>query len=64
MIRKSEHGRISRRYFQIEEDMSLCTPLKVEDPTFYQEKIDLTNYKEWMNAMRDKIDGLHSKNKV
>ena len=30
--------------------------MEVEDPTSYQEVIDLANHKEWMDGMRDEID--------
>ena len=34
-IRRSERGRILRRYFQIEQEIFLCTPLEVDEPTSY-----------------------------
>jgi len=54
----SERERIPRRYFQIKEKIFICTPLKVEKPTSYQETIDSPNHKEWMDAMRDKTDSM------
>ena len=45
-LRRSERGRIPRRYFQIEEEIFLCTPLEVEEPTSNQEAIDSPSHKE------------------
>jgi len=55
---RSEHGKIPRRYFQIEEEIFLCTPLEVDEPTSFQQAIDLPNSKEWMDAMRDEMDSM------
>ena len=57
-LRRSERGKIPRRYFQIEEEIFLCTPLEVEEPTSFQEAIDSPNSKEWMDAMRDEMDSM------
>jgi len=62
-LRRSERGRILRRYFQIEEEIFLCTPLEIEEPTSFQEAIDSSNHKEWMKAMRDEMDSM-VRNKV
>jgi len=62
-LRRSERERIPRRYFQIEEEIFLCTPLEIEEPTFFQEAIDSPNHKEWMEAMRDEMDSM-ARNKV
>ena len=62
-FRRSERGRIPRRYFQIEEDIFLCTPLEIDEPTSFQEAIDSPNHKEWMEAMRDEMDSM-ARNKV
>ena len=62
-LRRSERGRIPRRYFQIEGEIFLCTPLEVEEPTSYQEAIDSPSHKEWMDAMRDEMDSM-ARNKV
>jgi len=35
VLRRSERGRIPRRYFQIEEEIFLCTSLETEDPTSF-----------------------------
>jgi len=51
-------GRIPRRYFQIEAEVFLCTPLEVEQPTSFQEAIDSPNHKEWMEAMKDEMDSI------
>ena len=32
--------------------------LKVEEPTCFQEVVDLPNHKEWMDGMRDEIDSI------
>jgi len=63
MIRMSEQRKFSRRYFQIEEAMFLYTPFEIEEPTSYQEVIDLPNPKEWMDAIRDEMDSM-VRNKV
>ena len=34
-LRRNECGKIPRRYFQIEEDMFLCTPLEIDEPTSF-----------------------------
>ena len=44
-LRMSEHGRIHRQYFQIEEEIFLCTPLEIEEPISFQEAIDSPNHK-------------------
>jgi len=62
-LQRSEGGRIPRRYFQIEEEIFLCTPLEIEEPTSFQEAIDSPNHKEWMEAMRDEMDSM-ARNKV
>jgi len=59
----SEHGRIPRQYFQIEEEIFLCTPLEVNEPISYQEAIDSPNYKEWIDVIRDEMDSM-ARNKV
>jgi len=48
---------------QIEEEIFICTPLKIEEPTFFQEDIDSLNYKGWMDTMRDEMDSM-VRNKV
>ena len=55
-IRRSEHGRIPRRYFQIEDEVFLCNPLEVDELTSFKEAIDSPNHKEWMDAMKDETD--------
>jgi len=62
-IRTSERRRIPRRYFQIDDEVFLCTPLEVDEPTFFQEAVDSPNYKEWMDAMKDEMDSM-ARNKV
>jgi len=52
----SERERITRRYFQIREEIFLCTPLKVEESTSFQEAVDSPNHKELMDGMRDEMD--------
>ena len=47
--------------FQIEDEVFLCTPLKVEEPTSFQEAVDCPNHKEWMNSMKDEIDSMTTK---
>ena len=59
-IQRSKYGRISRRYFQIEEEILLCNPLDVEEPISFQEAVNLPNHKEWMDAMKE-WDGLNGK---
>ena len=49
-LRRSERGKISQPYFQIEEDIFLYTPLEIDEPTSFQEAIDSPNHKEWMEA--------------
>jgi len=44
-IRRSECERISHWYFQIEEEVFLCIPLKAEEPTSLQEPVDSPNHK-------------------
>ena len=62
-LRRSEHRRIPRRYFQIEEDIFLCTSLEIDEPTSFQEATDSPNYKEWMEAMTNEMDSM-ARNKV
>ena len=45
-IRRSEHRRIPRRYFQIEDEVFPCTPLEVDEPTSFKEAVDSPNHKE------------------
>jgi len=45
-LQRSECRRIPRRYFQIEEEIFMCTPLAIEEPTSFQEAIDSPNQKE------------------
>jgi len=52
-IRRSEHRRIRHRYFQLEDEVFLCTPLEVDEPTSFKEAVDSPNHKQWMNAMKD-----------
>jgi len=53
---RGERGRILHRYFQIKDEIFLCTPLKVEEPTSFQEVADSLNQREWMHAMEDEMD--------
>ena len=62
-LRRSEHEKIPRRYFQIEEDIFPCIPLEINEPTTFQEVVDSPNHKEWMEIMRDKMDSV-ARNKV
>jgi len=62
-IRRGEPGRIPRRYFQIEDDVFLCTPLEVDEPTSFKEAVDSPNHKEWMNAIKDEMDSM-ARNKL
>jgi len=62
-IRRSERGRIPRRYFQIEDEVFLCAPLEVDEPTSFKEAIDSPNHKEWMDAIKDEMDSM-ARNKV
>jgi len=57
-MRKSEHGKFPRRYFQIKEKIFLCTPLEVEKPTSFQEAVDSPNHEEWMDAIRDEMNSM------
>ena len=57
-LRRSEREKIPRKYFQLEEEIFLCTPLEVEEPTSFQEAIDSPNSKEWMDAVRDEMDSM------
>jgi len=62
-IRRSERGRIPRRYFQIEDEVFLCTRIKVDEPTSFKEAVDSPNHKEWMDVMKDEMDSM-ARNKV
>jgi len=62
-IRRSERRRITRRYFQIEHEVLLCTPLEVDEPTSFKEAVDSPNHKEWIDAMKDEM-GSMVRNKV
>ena len=62
-LRMTERGRIPRRYFQIEEEIFLCTLLEIEEPTSFQEAIDSPNHEEWMEGMRDEMDSM-ARNRV
>jgi len=55
MIRRSERRRILRQYFQIEEEILLCTLLEVEEPTYFEEAINSLNHKEWIDGIKDEI---------
>ena len=57
-IRRSERGRIPCRYFQIEDEVFLCTPLEVDEPTTFKEAVDSPNHKEWMDTMEDEMDSM------
>ena len=39
-IRRSERGRIPPRYFQIEDEVFLYSPLEVDEPTSFKEAVD------------------------
>ena len=43
VTRRSEHGRVPRRFFQIEENIFFCMPLEIEEPTSYVEAVDSPN---------------------
>ena len=45
-IRRTERGRIPHRYFQIEDEVFLSTPLEVDEPTSFKEVVDSPNHKE------------------
>ena len=45
-------NRSTRLYFQAEEKIFLCTPLEVEEPTSFQEVVNSSNHKEWMNGKK------------
>jgi len=55
-FRRSEHRRVPRRCFQIEEEVFLCTPLEVDEPTSFKEAVDSPNHKEWIDTMKDAMD--------
>jgi len=59
----SECGRISHRYFQIEDEVFLCTLLEVDELTSFKEAVDSPNHKEWMDTMKDEMDSM-ARNKV
>jgi len=59
----SERGRIPRRYFQIEDEVFLCTPLEVDEPTSFKGAVNSPNQKEWMDAIKDEMDSM-ARNKV
>ena len=44
-------------------EIFLCSPLKVEEPTSFQDAIDTLNHKEWIDAMKDKMHSM-VRNKV
>jgi len=46
LIRRSERGRVPRRFFKIEEDIFFCMPLELLESTSYVETIDSPNHKE------------------
>lgn len=58
IVRRSERGKVPRRYFQIEEGAFVCTPLDVEEPTSFTEALDSPNHKEWMDAMREEMTSM------
>ena len=41
----------------------MCTPLEMDELISFQEAIDSSNYKEWMEAMRDEMDSM-ARNKI
>ena len=53
----------SSSIFSIEQEIFLCTPLEVEEPTTFQEAVDSPNHKEWMDAIKDEMDSM-ARNKV
>jgi len=58
ITRRSERGRVHRRFFQIKENIFFCMPLEIEEPTSYVEAVDSPNKKEWMDTMRDELDSM------
>ena len=62
-IQRNEQGRIPQWYFQIEEEIFLCNPLKVEESTSFQEAVDSPNHIEWVDAMKDEMDSM-ARNKI
>jgi len=58
IFRRSEHGRVAGRYFQIEEEIFLCTPLEIDESTSFQEAVNSPSNKEWMDAMQDEMNSM------
>ncbi|CAL2238714.1 unnamed protein product [Prunus armeniaca] len=63
MVRKSKRGNIPRRFFEIEGENFLCTPIDEEEPASYKEALSSLASKEWMTTMQDEISSM-DKNKV
>ena len=44
--------------FQIEKEIFLYTPLKIVEPTSFEEAIDSPNNKEWIDAISNEMDSM------
>ena len=47
----------------MKEEIFVCTPLEVKQPTSFQVEGDSPNHKEWMDDMKDDVDS-KTRNKV
>jgi hypothetical protein len=59
-LRRSEHGKIPRRHFEIEGDVFMVAPQDDDEPRSYHKAIASPTSNEWMKAMNEEIESMRT----
>ena len=62
-LRKSQHGNIPIRHFEIVGEAFMCASQEADDPKNYQEAMKFPTSEEWKLAMQDEMEFMR-KNQV
>jgi hypothetical protein len=59
-LRRSEHEKIPRRYFEIEREVFMVALYDGDEPRSYHEAVSSLSSNEWMKAMNEEIKSMRT----
>ncbi|KAL0404449.1 UNVERIFIED_CONTAM: hypothetical protein Sradi_2085700 [Sesamum radiatum] len=61
-MRRSKHGGIPRRRYEIEGKSFMCASVDIDEPATYEEAVTSPNANEWISAMKEEMCSMAKNN--
>ncbi|KAL0329423.1 UNVERIFIED_CONTAM: hypothetical protein Sradi_4929000 [Sesamum radiatum] len=61
-MRRSKHGRIPRRRYEIICESFMCASVDIDEPTTYEEAVTSPNQNKWITAMKEEMSSMAKNN--